>query len=290
MNSSASCSIACVIEQAKIVLSATSDSAKLDAQLLLAFVLNKSLTYLLTWPEKNVTQSQFINFQQLLTRRVNGEPIAYIVGEKEFWSLPFKVSPATLIPRPDTEILVEQVLSLFCDTKEQVRGLDLGTGTGAIALALASECPNWQIDAIDFNLDAVSLAQQNAKRLQLTQVKIYQSDWFINVDPTEKFNFIVSNPPYIDHQDQHLSQGDVRFEPKTALVANEQGLQDIRVIAEQAKAYLHDNGYLLFEHGFEQATSVRNILQNLGYQQVQTLQDYAKNDRVTQAVWKHDNS
>ncbi|MBL4909607.1 MAG: peptide chain release factor N(5)-glutamine methyltransferase [Alteromonadaceae bacterium] len=294
MLSSQTCSIASAIEQGTIALSQLSDSAKLDSQLLLAFALVKNVTYLLTWPEKVITATQFIVFQQLLTRRVNGEPIAYILGEKEFWSLPLKVSSATLIPRPDTEILVEQVLTLFTyhdksntggKNSQNIRGLDLGTGTGAIALALASECPCWQLDAVDFNQEAVELAQQNAKNLKLTHVKIYQSDWFSQIDAIEKFDFIISNPPYIDGTDQHLTQGDVRFEPKSALVADEKGFKDIRLIAEQARKYLKNNGYLLFEHGFEQAEKVRQILIDLGYDQVQSFKDYANNDRITQATW-----
>ena len=283
------CSIASVIEQAAIVLSNVSDSAKLDAQLLLAFVLHKNVTYLLTWPEKQITASEFTEIQQLLVRRVNGEPIAYILGEKEFWSLPLKVSTATLIPRPDTEILVEQVLNIFAedsaDNKLAIQCLDLGTGTGAIALALASEHKDWQIDAVDFNQDAVALAQQNAQQLNLAHVTIYQSDWFTQVDNEKRFDVIISNPPYIDENDPHLNEGDVRFEPKSALVAEEQGLGDIIFIAQQARNYLKNKGYLLFEHGYQQAQAVQQILADLGYQHIITLKDFANNDRVTQATW-----
>ncbi|PCI59364.1 MAG: protein-(glutamine-N5) methyltransferase, release factor-specific [Gammaproteobacteria bacterium] len=285
------CSIASAVEQGTIVLSRLSDSAKLDSQLLLAFALNKSVTYLLTWPENSLSAEEFITFQYLLKRRVNGEPIAYIVEEKEFWSLPFKVSPVTLIPRPDTEILVEQVLSLYADKPDTaIHCLDLGTGTGAIALALASEQPNWQIEAIDYSAEVVALAQENAKRLavnkiELAQVKIYPSNWFEQVSKKVKFEVIVSNPPYIDKQDKHLSQGDVKFEPKSALVADNNGLGDIKHIAKQARHYLADGGYLLFEHGFEQTAGVQKILLELGYQQIKTIQDLAGHDRVTQALW-----
>jgi release factor glutamine methyltransferase len=279
------CSIFSVIEQGTIALSTLSDSAKLDTQLLLAHVLNKEVTYLLTWPEKVISSTELTAFQQLLTRRVNGEPIAYILGEKEFWSITLKVSPVTLIPRPDTEILVEQVLALFKNcNNSNIRGLDLGTGTGAIVLALASENSRWQLDAVDYNHEAVELAKQNAQNLKLTQVNIYQSDWFTQVDDQHKFDFIVSNPPYIDKNDQHLEQGDVRFEPKSALVADEYGLKDIRFIAEKARKYLKNNSYLLFEHGFEQAEQVRKILIEFGYSQVQSFKDYGNNDRITQAT------
>lgn len=258
-----------------------SDSAKLDAQILLAFVLNKELSYLLTWPEKTLAQQDKQHYLSLLDRRISGEPIAYIVGVKEFWSLPFMVSPATLIPRPDTEILVELVLEQFADI-DTLHCLDLGTGTGAIALALASEQPNWQIDAIDFSLDAVKLAQQNAKKLQLSHVNIFQSDWFSALND-RKFDVIVSNPPYIDKLDENLSQGDVRFEPESALVADEHGLGDIKHIAQQALKYLNSQGSLFFEHGFEQGEAVRNILAALGYHNAQTVRDFNGHERITWA-------
>jgi release factor glutamine methyltransferase len=258
-----------------------SDSAKLDAQILLAFVLDKELSYLLTWPEKALAKQDKQQYLALLDRRISGEPIAYIVGVKEFWSLPFIVSPATLIPRPDTEILVELVLEQFADF-DTLHCLDLGTGTGAIALALASEQPNWQIDAIDFSLDAVKLAQQNAKKLQLSHVNIFQSDWFSALNE-RKFDVIVSNPPYIDKLDENLSQGDVRFEPESALVADEHGLGDIKHIAQQALKYLNSQGSLFFEHGFEQGEAVRNILTALGYHNAQTVRDFNGHERITWA-------
>lgn len=258
-----------------------SDSAKLDAQILLAFVLDKEFSYLLTWPEKALTKQDKQQYLALLDRRISGEPIAYIVGVKEFWSLPFMVSPATLIPRPDTETLVELVLEQFADF-DTLHCLDLGTGTGAIALALASEQPNWQIDAIDFSLDAVKLAQKNAQNLQLSHVNIFQSDWFSALND-RKFDVIVSNPPYIDALDENLSQGDVRFEPESALVADEHGLGDIKHIAQQALKYLNSQGSLFFEHGFEQGEAVRNILTALGYHNAQTVRDFNGHERITWA-------
>ncbi len=274
-------SLANWITHGQELLSSCSDSAKLDAQILLAFVLNKELSYLLTWPEKVLDKPEEQKYLTLLQRRLIGEPIAYIVGVKEFWSLPLQVSPATLIPRPDTEILVELVLDNFAE-KNALRCLDLGTGTGAIALALASEKPNWQIDAIDFSYDAVKLAQQNAKNLALTQVNIFQSDWFCSI-MDKKFDVIVSNPPYIDILDENLSQGDVRFEPHSALVANEQGLADIKHIAKNAVNFLASQGTLFFEHGFEQGPAVQKILTTLGYKHVDTIKDLNGHDRVTWA-------
>jgi release factor glutamine methyltransferase len=271
------------------LLSSCSDSAKLDAQILLTFVLGKERSYLLTWPERILEQADEQQYLTLLQRRFSGEPIAYIVGVKEFWSLPFKVSPATLIPRPDTETLVELVLDNFGDLNE-LHCLDLGTGTGAIALALASEIPSWKIDAIDFSVEAVTLAHENAKALKLEQVNIFQSDWFSafssasgNGNGNQKFDLIVSNPPYIDALDENLNQGDVRFEPESALVANDQGLADIKYIAKQALNYLTIQGAIFFEHGFEQGKAVRNILTTLGYGNVQTVKDLNGHDRITWA-------
>ncbi len=276
-------SIANLLNQGLVVLQKNSDSALLDAQILLSFVLEKPRSYLFTWPEKHLNNEQVEQFINLLTRRYVGEPIAYIIGEKEFWSLPLKVSPATLIPRPDTETLVELVLEHFGYAKH-LNCLDLGTGTGAIALALASENPTWNIDAIDFNVEAVKLAQLNAEALELTQVNIFKSDWFAQIKAGKKFNIIVSNPPYIDGEDENLSQGDVRFEPASALVANEQGLADIKHIAKVSRDFLTSPGALFFEHGYEQGADVRNALMALGFENPQTGQDLNGHDRITWAV------
>jgi len=276
-------SFAEIINQGQQLLVAFSDTAKLDCKILLAFVLDKETSYLLTWPEKKLSETQFQAFMLLFNRRLKGEPIAYIIQEREFWSLPFYVSPATLIPRPDTELLVEHILARH--HQSELTCLDLGTGTGAIALALASEQPTWNIDAIDFSYEAIALAKKNAQRLQLPNVKIYQSDWFSTVAQDKQFNIIVSNPPYIDENDEHLSEGDVRFEPLSALVASDNGYSDIKQIAKNALKYLENKGALYFEHGFEQAEGVRKILMQLGYRNIETLQDYSGNDRVTCAVY-----
>ena len=276
--------IAYCIAQGQEQLASCSDSAKLDAKILLAFVLNKENSYLLTWPERELSSQALQQFLTLLQRRIAGEPIAYIIGVKEFWSLPFSVSPVTLIPRPDTEVLVELVLEHYNDV-ETLHCLDLGTGTGAIALALASEQPHWKIDAIDFHVDAVKLAKKNAQDLQLTQVNIFQSDWFSAVND-QLFDVIVSNPPYIDALDENLQQGDVRFEPKSALIANEKGFSDIKHIALNALKYLKPKGTLYFEHGYEQAAEVRSILTALGYDDAQTVRDFNGHDRITWAYLK----
>ncbi|MBY8121348.1 peptide chain release factor N(5)-glutamine methyltransferase [Vibrio fluvialis] len=256
-----------------------SDSPSLDAAVLLCHALDKPRSYLLTWPDKVLDAPIQAMFDALLQRRITGEPIAYIIGEREFWSLPLKVSPSTLIPRPDTERLVEVALEKAQTLEGDI--LDLGTGTGAIALALASELPHRRVVGIDLRDEAQQLATDNANRLHITNVTFLQGSWFEPLSRGTKFALIVSNPPYIEENDPHLVQGDVRFEPKTALVAADNGLADIKHISDAGRDYLQNGGWLAFEHGYDQGASVRTIMQALGYQQVVTEQDYAGNDRVT---------
>ncbi len=255
------------------------ESPSLDAAVLLCHVLEKPRSYLLTWPEKVLEQTQQEQFEALIERRLTGEPVAYIIGEREFWSLPLKVSPSTLIPRPDTERLVEVALDKTYGQTGPI--LDLGTGTGAIALALASEMPQRQVIGIDLKQDAKELAEFNAAQLNIRNVTFSQGSWFEPVALGTKFALIVSNPPYIDEKDPHLVQGDVRFEPKSALVADENGLADIRHISDLARLYLEQGGWLAFEHGYDQGQAVRDIMNSFGYQQVITEKDYGGNDRVT---------
>ncbi|MCG9581821.1 peptide chain release factor N(5)-glutamine methyltransferase [Vibrio tubiashii] len=262
-----------------------SDSPSLDAAVLLCHALDKPRSFLLTWPDKILEAEQLSDFQNLLQRRLSGEPIAYITGEREFWSLPLKVSPTTLIPRPDTERLVEVALDKVSLSQGDI--LDLGTGTGAIALALASELPSRKVWGIDLKTDAQQLAQSNATALNLTNTQFLAGSWFEPIPSGTEFALIVSNPPYIENEDPHLTQGDVRFEPLSALVAEEKGLADIRHIATQARSYLINEGWLMFEHGFEQGEAVRNLLLSLGYDQVETYKDYGDNDRVTIGQYHH---
>ncbi|HGM5489694.1 TPA: peptide chain release factor N(5)-glutamine methyltransferase [Serratia fonticola] len=255
-----------------------SDSAKRDAEILLGFVTGRARTYLLAFGETLLTAEQAEQLAVLLARRERGEPVAYLVGEREFWSLPLSVSPATLIPRPDTECLVELALEHLPATPCAI--LDLGTGTGAIALALASERPDCQVTGIDLQPAAVALAQHNAQKLAINNACFMQGDWFTPVTG-QQFALIASNPPYIDEADPHLEQGDVRFEPGSALVAAQQGLADLAAIVEQAAGYLEPQGWLLLEHGWQQGDNVRMLLNAAGFIAVATHRDYGGNDRVT---------
>ena len=255
-----------------------SESPRRDAEILLGFVTGKARTFILAFGETPLTDEQQEQLAGLLARRVRGEPVAHLIGEREFWSLPLFVSPATLIPRPDTECLVEQALSRL--PAAPCRILDLGTGTGAIALALASERPDCQVTAVDLIPDAVALAQRNADHLGIRNIEIVQSRWFSALEG-QQFSLIVSNPPYIDAQDPHLAQGDVRFEPLSALVAADNGLADLHTLIKDAPRYLLPQGWLLLEHGWQQGAAVREIFARYGWQQVETCRDYGDNERLT---------
>ena len=274
------------IQQARahiMTVLAEGESPRADADVLLCHLLDCRRSYLMTWPERELDAAQQATLQGWLVRRLNGEPIAHLVGEREFWSLPLKVSPATLIPRPDTEVLVEQALTRIPQGPCAV--LDLGTGTGAIALALKSERPEIDVWAVDRMADAAALARENSAALELP-IEVRDGSWFEPLgepdrDNTPRFAVIVSNPPYIDGADPHLEQGDVRFEPRSALVADDAGLADIRHIVAHAPAYLLTDGWLLLEHGWDQGEAVRQLLRDGGYREVATVRDYGDNDRVT---------
>lgn len=275
-------SIAQWLTDARLVL-ADSESAALDAELLIRFVLQVNRAWLYTWPDRELSASQLNELTVLLERRRTGEPIAYITGVREFWSLPLAVSPSTLIPRADTETLIEWALEL--DLPARSRALDLGTGTGAIALALASERPRWSLSAVELNREAARLAGTNASNLGL-DLNVLQGSWFEPVAGT--FDLIVSNPPYIDPQDKHLSEGDVRFEPESALVASEHGLADLKLIIEQAPDYLEPGGWLLLEHGYDQAEQVCEYLRMRGFLEVENRRDLGGNPRISGGKWQSD--
>lgn len=255
-----------------------SESPRRDAEILLGYVTGKARTFILAFGETKLTAAHQQELSVLLARRVKGEPVAHLVGEREFWSLPLRVSPVTLIPRPDTECLVEQALARMPATPCSV--LDLGTGTGAIALAIASERPDCDIMALDLIPEAVELARDNASRLGITNVQVLQSNWFSALN-TQRFAVIVSNPPYIDGEDPHLSQGDVRFEPRSALVADNHGFADLRTLIESSRDFLEPGGWLLLEHGWQQAAQTRELFTDAGYTEIQSCQDYGGNDRLT---------
>lgn len=258
-----------------------SDSPRLDAELLLSHITGLSRTSFRAWPEREVTDTHAEAFEALVQERVAGRPVAHLLGHQEFWSLPLKVSASTLIPRPDTECLVEVALALPLPPQASV--LDLGTGTGAIALALASEHVGWRISACDAVPEAVALARENAVALGLN-LSVVQSSWFSGLEP-ERFDLIVSNPPYIPDSDRHLEEGDVRFEPVSALVSGSDGLDDLRLIISQAPDWLVEGGWLLVEHGFDQAEAVAQLFHTRGFKAVETRQDYGNRDRMTLGQW-----
>ncbi|WP_460421162.1 peptide chain release factor N(5)-glutamine methyltransferase [Pseudomonas sp. ZL2] len=255
-----------------------SPTARLDIELLLAAAIGKSRSYLHTWPERIVSSEAALTFADYLQRRRAGEPVAYILGQQGFWNLDLEVTPHTLIPRPETELLVETALQLL--PASAVKLLDLGTGTGAIALALASERPLWQVTAVDRVLEAVALAERNRQRLQLNNVTVRSSHWF-DALAGECYDLIISNPPYIAAADPHLVAGDVRFEPSSALVSGEDGLDDLRSIISQAPEHLLPGGWLLLEHGYDQAAAVRELLAKHDFEQIESRLDLNAHERIT---------
>ena len=255
-----------------------SPTAQLDAELLLAAALGRTRSYLRTWPERIVERDAAQRFEGYLQRRREGEPVAYILGQQGFWTLDLEVAPDTLIPRPETELLVETALAVLPGGPAQV--LDLGTGTGAIALALASERPVWQLTAVDRIEAAVALAERNRQRLGLGNVRVQLSHWFEQL-AGQRFAMILSNPPYIREQDPHLVRGDVRFEPSSALVAGHDGLSDLRQIIEQAPQHLLPGGWLLLEHGYDQAEAVCALLAEHGFVDVENRIDLGGQPRIS---------
>lgn len=260
-------------------LSLEGNEAKFEAQLLLQNVLNVNRAWLLAHESDALQDKIKADFESLLARRLLGEPIAYILGQREFFGLNLIVSPDTLIPRPDTETLVETALDKIpTDTPFTV--LDLGTGTGAVALAIAEHRPEAQVTAIDASSGALDIAKRNANQLDLVQVDFRLSNWFSALEG-ERFNLIVSNPPYIEQHDIHLTQGDLRFEPMSALASGTDGLDDIRQIVDNCLLHLHPQGWLMLEHGYNQAHLVTDLMAQSGLIDITTIKDLGANDRVT---------
>ncbi|MBL3598966.1 MAG: peptide chain release factor N(5)-glutamine methyltransferase [gamma proteobacterium endosymbiont of Lamellibrachia anaximandri] len=270
------------LEEAASSLSAHPDSSpQLEAAVLLCHLLEKPRSHLYTWPEKMLDSAQYQAYQALLQRRSRGEPIAYITGRREFWSLELEVTPETLIPRPDTELLVELALT-HLPQKSHCRIADLGTGCGAIALAIASERPDCAVHATDRSSAALAVARKNGERLGFNNLHFHLGSWFEALPADDRFRLILSNPPYIPEEDPHLTQGDLSSEPREALAAGSDGLNDIRVIVSEAHCYLQPGGWLLLEHGFDQADAVRLLLQEAGLTEIQSHRDLAGHERITE--------
>ncbi|MDD2928893.1 MAG: peptide chain release factor N(5)-glutamine methyltransferase [Sideroxydans sp.] len=262
----------------RLALKLEHDEARSEVQTLLQAALRVNRAYLLAHPEHVLTEQEFFRYQTSLQRRLQGEPLAYILGEREFFGLNFKVTPATLIPRPDTELLVEQALARI--PSHGARVLDLGTGSGAIALSIAHARPDVEMTAVDASEAALAVAQENARRLGIRNAGFVLSDWFSALAGLH-FDLIVSNPPYIAEQDIHLGQGDLRFEPASALAAGVDGLDDIRRIIAGAVSHLTGSGWLLLEHGYDQAARVRALLRHAGFENVISNNDLAGIERVS---------
>ncbi|KAG1682775.1 Peptide chain release factor 1 [Nymphon striatum] len=268
-----------LLAKTKIKLENVSDSPALDAEIILAHCLDKNRTYLHTWPEKKVTPNQQTRFDGLVTKRETGYPIAYLLGTKAFWTLDLIVSPDVLIPRPETELLVETALEKIKDIKNP-KILDLGTGSGAIALALASERSDANVVACDYSYKALAIARKNAIKYELDQrVKFIESNWFSNVEDTD-YDLIVSNPPYIEPNDPHLKE-EIRFEPQQALVSKDDGLNDIIQIIKYSQQFLKNNSWLMMEHGFDQAAPIKSLLTHYNYKNIKGLKDLSGINRLS---------
>jgi release factor glutamine methyltransferase len=259
-----------------------SETPLLDAEVLLAHVLNVQRSHLHAYPERILSDEEKTGFYHLIEKRTQGQPIPYLTGHCEFWSLDFTVTPDTLVPRQETELLVELILRKF--NKPSCLAADLGTGSGAIALALAYERPQWIIHATDLSQAALNIAKINASRLKTDNVFFHQGFW-CKALPTLSFDFIVSNPPYIAQNDPHLKKTVLATEPASALLSDHNGLKDIQHLIQEAKVYLKPGGYLWLEHGFSQAESVRNSFLEAGYAHIVSYKDFLGLDRVTTGVF-----
>jgi release factor glutamine methyltransferase len=271
--------VATSLHEAFALLAPHSAEYRLEAELLLMHALRCSRAHLYTYPEVQLTEAQSADFSELIERRKLGEPMAYILKQAVFWTLELEVTPDTLIPRSETELLVELVLK-HLPAEERLAIADLGTGSGAIALALAGERPHWQVHATDQSLEALQVAQRNAQQLQLSNLVFHNGNWCTAL-PQQRFRALISNPPYIGVKEPHWQQGDLRFEPSQALLAGEDGLQALESIIQQAANYLEMGGWLMLEHGYRQQPEVTGLLEKAGYQAITSYQDRAGHWRVT---------
>ncbi len=271
----------------KAALAGSSDSSDFDAEVLLCRSLDTTRASLIAWPERELSPAQHEQYVEWLEQRKQGTPIAYLLGEREFWSLDLNVTPDVLIPRPDTELLVELALELGAQLTDDAQSdeqplkvADLGTGSGAIALALCHEKPHWDITATDLSPQALDVARQNADALEMPDVKFHQGRW-CEALPQRDYHLIISNPPYIRADDPHLQQGDLRFEPPQALASGDNGLDDLKTIIHCSREHLRPGGWLLLEHGYDQHQDVQTLLSDAGYENIATQHDLAGIPRVT---------
>jgi release factor glutamine methyltransferase len=270
-----------LLEQARASL-ATSGSGRLDAEVLLMHVLGVSRAWLFANSGAEPEDGQAVEFRELTARRAMGEPVAYLVGTREFFSLPLRVTPDVLIPRPETELLVETALE-FIPPSARWRVADLGTGSGAVALAIASERPQSEVHATEISPPALAVAEGNREQLGISNLNLHPGSWLSPL--AGRFHVIVSNPPYVDADDPHLAQGDCRFEPQAALTPGPDGMAAIRQIVDEARAYLEEDGMLVFEHGYDQAGHVREVLERGNYREIESRRDLAGHERITSARW-----
>jgi release factor glutamine methyltransferase len=270
------------LEWAKNVLYSISCSAALDSEVLLAHCLQKNRSYLITWPEKELTSQQLECFRDLVRRRLQPQPVAYLTGQREFYSMELNTTPATLVPRPETEMLVDKVLDIVADI-ESPGILELGTGTGAISLALKRHIPHSHITATDISADALKVAQFNAQQYHL-EINWLQSDWYQSVPP-ETFDVIASNPPYIAEGDPYLSQGDLPAEPQQALCSGETGLEALEQIIQGVQKWLKPSGWIVLEHGYDQQEAVSQLLSKQGFSCIETLKDFNELPRLSIACY-----
>lgn len=254
-----------------------------DVRRILCHCLQQSSAYLMTWPERTLEETVLQQFTTLIEQRASGQPVAYLLGTQGFWNLELEVSRDTLIPRSETEVLVELALGKI---QKQTRSLlDLGTGTGAIALAIASECPQLTVTGVDFKSSIIALAKRNQQHNDVVNCQFIESSWYQQLS-AQRFDIIVSNPPYVEQDSEYLQQGDLRFEPLSALTAADNGLADIAIIIAGAVTHLNHDGWLMIEHGFEQRTAVSALCAKYGFSNIRCVKDYADLDRITLAQLK----
>ncbi len=268
------------IQTAESQLQPHVEAPRLEAEILLGHLLGKSRSWLIAWSDTCLDDQQLQRYTDLINKRIQGIPIAHLTTEREFWSLPLKITADTLIPRADTELLVETCLELY-PAGRSVTVADLGTGSGAIALAIATERPEWSVLATDQSHQALDVAIHNAAALHIDNIQLLQGNWFDALPADTRVEILLSNPPYIPHDDPHLLQGDLRFEPRSALASGADGLDAIRVIISKAEDYLKPGGYLLLEHGYNQGSAVRQLMHKSALGEIHTFTDLAGHERVT---------